>query len=324
MGYFGDDSAFLELFEQSTSASSLVRLLGRAVGGNNIRLVLKEVQRLCLDTSHWNIRKGTQAKLDPASIFVENSKHSTAVIKRVVLRHGLLQESCALCGMGTEWNGKPLVLRLDHENGVHTDHRLKNLRFLCPNCDSQTETYCGGNRRNPIRHCTCGRVIHRNSRHCLSCAAKERYKKQGQPTKAAWPSYEDLKTQVAASSCAAIARGLHVSETAVRKRLAQGARHELATTCTCGQRKGTHSRVCRQCSIKSLQEFSRNRHQVTKISWPSMDVLKASVRASSYQAVARELGVSDNAVRKHLRSSMIEQGILTSQVGGSTPPEGSK
>lgn len=40
------------------------------------------------------------------------------------------------------WNGKKLSLQLDHINGDHSDNRLENLRFLCPNCHTQTETYC--------------------------------------------------------------------------------------------------------------------------------------------------------------------------------------
>jgi hypothetical protein len=46
-----------------------------------------------------------------------------------------------------EWNGKTLKLILDHENGNNTDNRPKNLRLLCPNCDSQlTDTKGGANR----------------------------------------------------------------------------------------------------------------------------------------------------------------------------------
>ena len=49
------------------------------------------------------------------------------------------------------WNGQPLKLVLDHENGVHGDNRPDNLRFLCPNCNSQQKTHGGGNK---------GKVIH--------------------------------------------------------------------------------------------------------------------------------------------------------------------
>lgn len=44
-----------------------------------------------------------------------------------------------------EWNGKKLNLILDHIKGVHGDNRPKNLRFLCPNCNSQQSTNGGGN-----------------------------------------------------------------------------------------------------------------------------------------------------------------------------------
>ena len=45
------------------------------------------------------------------------------------------------------WNGNALELILEHRNGVNTDNRPKNLRFLCPNCDSQLiETRGGANR----------------------------------------------------------------------------------------------------------------------------------------------------------------------------------
>lgn len=56
--------------------------------------------------------------------------------------------SCSLCGLGTEWNGKQLTLQIDHIDGNSKDHRLENLRLICPNCHSQTETW-GRNKRIP-------------------------------------------------------------------------------------------------------------------------------------------------------------------------------
>ncbi len=44
------------------------------------------------------------------------------------------------------WNGEKIKLVLDHINGVSGDNRPKNLRFLCPNCNSQQPTHGGGNR----------------------------------------------------------------------------------------------------------------------------------------------------------------------------------
>jgi hypothetical protein len=55
----------------------------------------------------------------------------------MVLRYDLILYVCAICATLPEWKGQPLVLILDHENGDPTDHRLENLRFVCPNCESQ-------------------------------------------------------------------------------------------------------------------------------------------------------------------------------------------
>jgi 5-methylcytosine-specific restriction endonuclease McrA len=44
------------------------------------------------------------------------------------------------------WNGKEIKLILDHINGVCGDNRTKNLRLLCPNCNSQQLTHGGGNK----------------------------------------------------------------------------------------------------------------------------------------------------------------------------------
>lgn len=67
-------------------------------------------------------------------------------LKKRLLTENLLKAECSICKT-TDWCGKPLTLHLDHINGVHHDNRLDNLRVLCPNCHSQTDTYCGRNPR---------------------------------------------------------------------------------------------------------------------------------------------------------------------------------
>jgi len=44
------------------------------------------------------------------------------------------------------WNGKPFRPILDHVSGNRFDNRPKNLRFLCPLCDSQLSTRGGANK----------------------------------------------------------------------------------------------------------------------------------------------------------------------------------
>ena len=74
-------------------------------------------------------------------MFSENSVIDRGTIKNRILKESLLPYSCYMCGNLGTWQRKPLTLTLDHINGINNDHRLDNLRFLCPNCDSQMPTY---------------------------------------------------------------------------------------------------------------------------------------------------------------------------------------
>jgi len=40
-----------------------------------------------------------------------------------------------------------MSLILDHINGKRDDHRIENLRILCPNCAATLETHCGRKNR---------------------------------------------------------------------------------------------------------------------------------------------------------------------------------
>lgn len=64
---------------------------------------------------------------------------------------GLKQPRCELCGWETLAPDGRLPLELDHVNGVRTDHRLENLRILCPNCHSLQPTHRGLNIGKQVR-----------------------------------------------------------------------------------------------------------------------------------------------------------------------------
>jgi predicted RNA-binding Zn-ribbon protein involved in translation (DUF1610 family) len=101
-----------------------------------------------IDFSHFKSRAWSKNK-------IFNNRRLTAediLIKRTsgnrqkayLLKRGLLESGveyrCKNCGIN-EWNGRPIVLEIDHINKNVLDDRLINLRFLCPNCHSQTPTY---------------------------------------------------------------------------------------------------------------------------------------------------------------------------------------
>lgn len=81
---------------------------------------------------------------------VLTSKSARHWKKRRLLRDGILEECCCQCGI-SQWRGRPLAIQIDHINGIHDDWRVENLRMLCPNCHSQTETYGGRNTKHRRR-----------------------------------------------------------------------------------------------------------------------------------------------------------------------------
>ena len=86
-------------------------------------------------------------------LFTSDSNYDASLVKKRIITDSLLPYTCSAitCPLHkvehAEWAGAALVLHLDHVNGVRNDHRLVNLRWLCPNCHSQTITYCGRNKK---------------------------------------------------------------------------------------------------------------------------------------------------------------------------------
>jgi len=74
-------------------------------------------------------------------LFIENCAYAMCSLRGRIKEKGLLKDECAICGSPPMWLGKPISLILDHINGIHSDSRLENLRWLCPNCNMQTQTW---------------------------------------------------------------------------------------------------------------------------------------------------------------------------------------
>jgi hypothetical protein len=218
---------------ESLSFSEALRKLGmRAAGGNHVTLK-KYVRLWGIPTDHFDPlfaqrRALGRRRIKPLEeILVEHSTYSRGSLKKRLYAAGLKQRTCELCGQGELWRGRRMALILDHVNGVATDHRLDNLRIVCPNCAATLDTHCGRNLRL-VNDRVCEacqqtyRPIHVDQRYCSQhCGIHHERPHLRVPRpetrKVARPTYEQLKQDLAQMSWLAVGRKYGVTDNAVRK-----------------------------------------------------------------------------------------------------------
>lgn len=112
--------------------------------GTSFRHSMKTVNRFCCIACSASFQKKVTLEK-----FLCGEKLSEKTLKRCVLE--VKGRFCSICGVGEEWAGKPLTLQLDHIDGNSDNDLPINLRVLCPNCHSQTETYGSKGSGNKVR-----------------------------------------------------------------------------------------------------------------------------------------------------------------------------
>ena len=147
------DEQFVELIKNSINISEVLFKLGYSIKGNSwgFSQVRRRMDDLNLSPSDFKgkstmLTKNKERNLTAEMLLKENCKHNRNCLRRYIIKNNLIPYECSICGT-TEWNGKTLSLELDHINGINNDNRLENLRFLCPNCHSQTTTYGSRNQQ---------------------------------------------------------------------------------------------------------------------------------------------------------------------------------
>lgn len=174
------DVEFQELLNNKSSMVDILRHLGLNPYSGNHRTAQERIKTGNFDLTLFNINKKNfrnklmtslhnKAKNNNEDIFCENSQYDRSTVKRRVIECFLMEYKCADCENCGEYNGKKLALQLDHINGINNDNRLENLRWLCPNCHSQTETFAG-KRHKKINKCeSCNNEISNQAKLCRKC-----------------------------------------------------------------------------------------------------------------------------------------------------------
>jgi hypothetical protein len=144
-----------EAARQSTTIAGVLRHLGLRVTGGAHSHIRRRLIELGIDTSHFTGQadargRPSRRRRTPDQILVVRERHRkrapASMLTKALLAIGA-ELRCAECGIGPLWNGERLVLHVDHINGDYADCRPENLRFLCPNCHSQTRTFAGRGKR---------------------------------------------------------------------------------------------------------------------------------------------------------------------------------
>ena len=246
------EQQLIEAVLSSLSVREVLRKLGLVPTGGNYHTVNFHTKRLNLDTSHftgrgWNVGSRYRQVSYSApieSFLVKDRLVTSSDLRRKLINANILPNECSICSI-RDWQNAPLTLHLDHINGDHFDNRLENLRLLCPNCHSQTSTYCG---RGITKRISSGIVKQTHGKYLRDLPLR---------------THKIIEPK-------------------------------FCVDCQCSITR--HAVRCSKCLHKTQQ----------KIQWPSDQELIEMVHNMNWVQIGKQLGVSDNAVKKHLRTQNID------------------
>ncbi len=230
-----------ELFEEAVRKSSSISDIRRYIGASSTsgsvhRFIKLKLEQFGIDISHfpkgggWAKGKHPVNRRNHGEILVRKDRNSLrgrtpAPQLRRALKESGVQHICNICGVPDVWNGKKLVLHIDHIDGDRHNDSKENLRFLCPNCHSQTENF-GSKPSGKItvleHNCIiCGKIFpgnegKRHTRKFCSPACRT-----FQRDRIEWPNDEILSKLVNDRSLLSLSKEIGVSGNAIKKRCAK-------------------------------------------------------------------------------------------------------
>jgi len=226
--------------------------------------------------AHENRRNVTVLKYD--DVFKKNSTTSKKTVKDIIIRDKLKEYECVKCKNIGKWMNEKIILELDHINGDKFDNRLKNLRFLCPNCHSQTPTFRGKNKNYDNKFNE--KKIKESVKNSYSvnevlrkCNIRESKSKRGEVFEIMYENNIKLLNKT--------------------KELKQPRQPKQKYFCPqCKEEYSGKGDICRKCYNEKNRKVKR----------PPYKQLLQEIKETSYVAVGKTYGVSDNTIRKWIKA----------------------
>jgi len=211
-------------------------------------------------------------------------------VRTFLIRTQLIPYKCDMCGNTGTWNGKKLSIHLDHIDGNRKNNQLSNLRWLCPNCHAQTETYGSKNIKTPYKRKNVKESVIINAIK-NSDTISGALKKSGLPISGLY--YEKIKNIMDTYNLKLKVIPLEIKiKRRYIKRLTLKCKSE---NCDNLVRNAIKTGYCWSCYNKIAKPKKvKNR--------PNAQTLLQEAMHSSMLQVGKKYGVSDNAIRKWLKS----------------------
>lgn len=243
MSYKYTDDELIIAIKTSISLAETLRKLNLSDRSNGNRKNIKiKIKLLNIDITHWRGRSANIGKTNNSikdrralsELLIENAKLTDhTLLKKRLLEAKLLIYECSICKIST-WLDNKLVLQMDHINGINNDNRLENIRLLCPNCHSQTDTFCGKNKNAydcnntedpryekhlrtlvPCPTSGCFNNKKREATTCKKCSIKFVTSESGKKQIIDWPEINELIKMVEETSYVKVAKKLNTTTTRI-------------------------------------------------------------------------------------------------------------
>jgi len=166
--------------------------------------------------SYEHFSRANPKKRNPENVFIKDNCEQTTLRKYYLLGN-YTEYKCSICGQKPFWNGKELKMVLDHISGDRKDNTLENLRWVCPNCNIQLDTFGSKNikkleKQEIKNYCIDCRIeINKDSTRCHKCYDITRRIVEQRPER------DELKKLIRKEPFTKIGKQFNVSDNAIRK-----------------------------------------------------------------------------------------------------------